>query len=397
MCAENASVKNVRKVKESQTPSWGDDCASKECEEKIRWCEKNLVIVERLLMLIVRARLVETRNVCESPQVQLERLEAAADSVADRTFPPATLLSNHDIDARLAKTANALRARIRLLQRRQAVADCTINLHGLLRVRRRRVIEAAAAHVINVRALTALDRGKRLARLLCVRGRCQGLLEGRCLVAVVLVLVECMVRQRRQRRAVDRHGRLGNWRSVVFEVFSSGRGSIEKLVPPCARVIAAGFRRHGLNRAAGPQTVNSFVSAPIGIRALRLLLLMVCSPASLSDRLLSSTARTNLLEWRQRSRAARRRSRVDRGKKLAVAVLVRESLDGHVMVRDAVDGGQLDRRLRHTNLAVGSPASFITLQLGECNCSSCWSGQELVRVSRHGSRLVGACLVEVGF
>lgn len=73
------------------------------------------------------------------PNVELERLEAAAYRGASGAFPSRTLLADQDIYTRLTETANALGACIRLPQQRDALACGAVDLRVLGRVARGRI------------------------------------------------------------------------------------------------------------------------------------------------------------------------------------------------------------------------------------------------------------------
>lgn len=79
----------------------------------------------------------------------------------------------------------------------------TVDLDVLRVVGRRRVGQPARPNVEVFSALAALNGRERLNHILIVRGRCQGLLQGRSLVIVAGGGVELGVAEGRQRCPVD--------------------------------------------------------------------------------------------------------------------------------------------------------------------------------------------------
>ncbi len=100
-----------------------------------------------------------------SSNIELKRLEPAANSGTAGALPPGSVFYHEDLDAGGAEAADALGAGVGIPERRDTLAGGTVDLRVLRRVGGRRVGEAAGAHV---KVFAALDAGEGLDGVLNV-------------------------------------------------------------------------------------------------------------------------------------------------------------------------------------------------------------------------------------
>lgn len=86
------------------------------------------------------------------------------------------MFRHENLDTARTQSTDAFRARIRILEQRNAMAGSTVDLDVLRAVDRGGVGQPARPNVEVLSAFATLNGRERLNHILVVRGRCQGLL-----------------------------------------------------------------------------------------------------------------------------------------------------------------------------------------------------------------------------
>lgn len=100
--------------------------------------------------------------------VELERLEPAADGGTAGAFPSRSVLLHQDFYAGMAEPADAFRTCVRIFEPGDASASSTVDLDVLRRKAGRRVRQALGAHVEVLATFAAFDGGERVDCVLVI-------------------------------------------------------------------------------------------------------------------------------------------------------------------------------------------------------------------------------------